>query len=147
MNLTSKTVTAAIALAAAALLGGTVTATPALASADKCAGSHVSQGCVGVNGSGLFVTWIKSRVDVYAHRCVYGHSQVLINGQHWDNSPGWDKNWCVSGWPGKELTTGTWNVSRRYAKGTKICSKFWVATGSKPNVRYSVLGNACATVG
>jgi hypothetical protein len=147
MNTKSKTVTAAIALVAAALLGGTVAATPALASADKCAGNYASQSCVAVNGTNLHVNWIKSRIDVYARHCVYGHSQVLINGQHMADSPGWDQNWCVSGWPGKELTTGTWYVSRNYAKGTKICAKFWVATGSEPDVRYSVLGNACATVG
>lgn len=119
----------------------------AQASADKCAGRYASQSCVAVHGTGRHVTWIKSRVDVYAHSCEYGHSQVLINGAHYANSPGWDKNWCVSGYPGKEFTTGTWNINLTLAKGTKICSKFWVYTGTGPTNGYALLGNACATVG
>ncbi len=115
----------------------------ALASADKCYGGQASQSCVGVNGSKLHVNWIKSRVDVYARSCVYGHSQVLINGAHYADSPGWDKRWCVSGWPGKELTTGTWNVNRSYPKGTQICSKFWVDSSTG----YKSLGTACAKIG
>jgi hypothetical protein len=118
----------------------------AQASADKCAGGYASQSCVGVNGNDLHVNWIKSRVSVYAFSCVYGHSQVLINGAHYADSPGWDKTWCVSGYPGKEFTTGQWNVNTNYHAGTKICSKFWVYTGTGPN-GYKSLGTACATVG
>ena len=131
-----------VAVAAAAVLGVALNASPALASADRCNGPGLSLSCVAVNGTNLHVNWIKSRVDVYAWICEYGHSQVLINGRHYANSPGGDKDWCVPGYPGRELTTGPWNVNRNYPKGTKICSKFWVH-----NIGYRLLGNACVTVG
>jgi len=48
-----------------------------------------------------------------------------------------------TGYPGKKITTWTWYVDRAYAKGTKICAKFW----QKIDGKYRTSGNACATVG
>jgi hypothetical protein len=50
-------------------------------------------------------------------------------------------------YPGRKITTGTWNVNRSYPKGTTICVKFWKYTGTGPTNGYSQFGNACATVG
>lgn len=139
------------AAVAAAALGLTLTmARPALASADKCKGDAYAS-CVAVNGSKLHVNSIKSRVALYAKTCRYGHSQVLINGKHFaDSNGGKDKDYCSKSIFGAEVTTGTWNVNRNYAKGTKICSKFWWKNGStKPGSvnGYTSFGTACATVG
>jgi hypothetical protein len=146
----NNTLARAAAVAAAAL-GLTLTvATPALASADKCKGDAFAS-CVAVNGSKLHVNSIKSRVALYAKTCRYGHSQVLINGKHFaDSNGGRDKDYCSKSIFGAEVTTGTWNVNRNYAKGTKICSKFWWNNGStKPGSvnGYTSFGTACATVG
>jgi hypothetical protein len=68
---------------------------------------------------------------LYAKTCRTGHSQVLINGKHdADSRGGKDKEYCSTSIFGAEVTTGTWNVNRSYAKGTKICSKFWRYTGA-----------------
>ena len=57
----TKTLTRLAAIAAT-VLGLTLTAAaPALASADKCRGDAFAS-CVAVNGKGLRVNWIKSRV-------------------------------------------------------------------------------------
>ncbi len=146
----TKTLTRLAAIAAT-VLGLTLTAaTPALASADKCKGDAFAS-CVAVNGKGRHVNWIKSRVALYAKTCRYGHSQVLINGKHYaDSNGGDDKTYCSKSIFGAEVTTGTWNVNRDYAKGTKICSKFWRytgATGPGTSNGYSSYGTACATVG
>ena len=144
-----KTLIRIFAIAAAAL-GLIFTATsPALASADKCKGDAYAS-CIAVNGSGVHVNWIKSRVALYAKTCRYGHSQVLVNGKHYaDSNGGEDKDYCSKSWFGAEVTTGTWAVNRNYAKGTKICSKFWWRNGStKPGSvnGYVSFGTACATV-
>lgn len=119
----------------------------AQASADKCRGD-ASSSCVAVNGKGLHVNWIKSRVAPYSKLCVYGHSQVLINGRHYaDSNGGKDKSYCGTSYLGSQITTGTWNVNTNYKKGTSICSKFWVYTGNGPVNGYRSLGTACATVG
>ncbi|RSM67443.1 hypothetical protein DMB66_15935 [Actinoplanes sp. ATCC 53533] len=136
---------------AAVALGLTLTATaPVLASADKCKGDAFAS-CVAVNGKKRHVNWIKSRVALYAKTCRYGHSQVLINNKHYaDSNGGRDKDYCSKSVFGDEVTTGTWKVNRNYAKGTKICSKFWVRTGATgPGTvnGYQSLGTACATIG
>lgn len=140
-----------LAAIAATVLGLTLTAaTPALASADKCKGDAFAS-CVAVNGKGRHVNWIKSRVALYAKTCRYGHSQVLINGKHYaDSNGGRDKDYCSTSVFGAEVTTDTWNVNRKYAKSTKICSKFWWNNGStKPGSvnGHTSFGTACATVG
>ncbi|WP_199515957.1 hypothetical protein [Nucisporomicrobium flavum] len=142
---------ARVAAVAAAALGLAFTvATPALASADKCKGDAYAS-CVAVNGSKLHVNSIKSRVALYSKTCRYGHSQVLINGKHYaDSNGGRDKDYCSKSVFGAEVTTGTWNVNRNYARGTKICSKFWWSNGStKPGSvnGHTSFGTACATVG
>lgn len=134
-----------------AALGVTLAlATPALASADKCKGDAFAS-CVAVNGKKRHVNWIKSRVALYGKTCRYGHSQVLINNKHYaDSNGGRDKDYCSKSVFGDEVTTGTWNVNRNYAKGTKICSKFWVLTGATgPGTvnGYQSLGTACAKIG
>jgi hypothetical protein len=138
------------AVAAAALGLMLTVATPALASADKCKGDAHSS-CVAVNGSGLHVNWIKSRVAPWGKTCLYGHSQVLIADKHYaDSNGGNDKTYCGTSYLGSEITTGTWNVNRNYSRGTKICSKFWWqtgATGAGTVNGYKSLGTACATVG
>ncbi|UQU67477.1 hypothetical protein COUCH_14910 [Couchioplanes caeruleus] len=146
----NKTIARTGAIVTAAL-GLTLTAaTPALASADKCKGDAYAS-CVAVNGTKLHVNSIKSRVALYAKTCRYGHSQVLINGKHYaDSNGGNDKEYCSKSIFGDEVTTGTWNVNRNYAKGTKICSKFWRytgATGPGTSNGYSSYGTACATIG
>ncbi|GIM93207.1 hypothetical protein [Paractinoplanes toevensis] len=146
----TKTFTRVVAVAAAAL-GLTLTAaTPALASADKCKGDAF-ESCVAVNGTGLHVNWIKSRVGLYSKTCRYGHSQVLINGDHFaDSNGGRDKNYCSTSVWGAEVTTGQWNENRNYGRGAKICSKFWWnngATGPGTVNGYTSFGTACATVG
>ena len=146
----NHTLVRTITVAAAALGLVSIVATPALASADKCKGDAYAS-CVAVNGSKLHVNSIKSRVALYAKTCRSGHSQVLINGKHYaDSNGGKDKEYCSKSIFGAEVTTGTWNVNRNYAKGTKICSKFWRYTGATwPGTSngYSSYGTACATVG
>lgn len=139
---------ARVAVIFAAALGPTLAlATPAPASADKCYGD-AHRSCVAVNGTKLHVNWIKSRVALYSKTCLAGHSQVLINNKHYaDSNRGKDGRYCSNSWGGAEVTTGTWNVNRNYAKGTKICSKFWVFTGNGPVNGYESLGTACATIG
>ena len=143
----TKTLARTTAVLAAALSLTLTVGAPALASADKCVGD-AHQSCVAVNGSKLHVNWIKSRVAPYSKTCLYGHSQVLINNKHYaDSNRGKDKTYCSKHWGGDEITTGTWNVNRNYAKGTKICSKFWHYTGTGPVNGYRSLGTACATIG
>lgn len=145
--MTPKTLRRSCAVAAVAAVSTMLIATPAQASADKCAGGW-NESCVAVNGTGLHVNWIKSRVAPYAWTCVYGHSQVLINGNHYaDSQGGRDRNYCSPSYPGIEITTGQWNVNTNYKKGTTICSKFWRNTGTGPVNGYVSLGTACATVG
>lgn len=132
-----------VALVAVAVLSTVAVAAPAQASADKCKGD-VHASCVAVNGKGRHVNWIKSRVSPYSKFCIYGHSQVLINGAHYaDSNRGNDKTYCGTSIFGSELTTGTWKVNRDYKRGTKICSKFWLLDLD----RYRSLGTACATIG
>lgn len=145
-----KSLTRAAAVAATALGLTLALSAPAMASADKCVGD-ADASCVAVNGKNLHVNWIKSRVALYAKTCLYGHSQVLINGRHYaDSGGGQDYTYCSRHLWGDEVTTGTWNVNRNYAKGTKICSKFWHwtgATGAGTVNGYKSLGTACATIG
>ncbi|MFF5291835.1 hypothetical protein [Paractinoplanes globisporus] len=144
-----KFLSRAAAVATAALGLTLAVGAPALASADKCVGDAYAS-CVGVNGSGLHVNWIKSRVAPPFKNCIYGHSQVLINGAHYaDSGGGEDYTYCSKHIWGDEITTGTWKVNRNYAKGTKICSKFWHWTGGTSGTvnGYKSLGTACATVG
>jgi hypothetical protein len=115
----NNALTRAAAVAAAALGLTFTVATPALASADKCKGDAYAS-CVAVNGSKLHVSSIKSRVALYAKTCRYGHSQALINGKHYaDSNGGKDRGYCSKSIFGAEVTTGTWNVNRNYAKGTR----------------------------
>jgi len=145
-----NTLTRIATIAAVALVLTLTAAAPALASADKCRGDAF-ESCVAVDGSKLHVNWIKSRVALYSKTCRYGHSQVLINNKHYaDSNGGKGKDYCSKSIFGAEVTTGTWNVNRNYAKGTKICSKFWWysgATGPGTVNGYTSFGTACATIG
>ncbi|MEV8509711.1 hypothetical protein AB0368_33475 [Actinoplanes sp. NPDC051475] len=104
-----------------------------------------------VNGTKLHVNSIKSRVALYAKTCRTGHSQVLIKGKHYaDSNGGKDKDYCSKSIFGAEVATGTWNVNRDYAKGTKTCFKFGRYTGAAgPGTSngYTSYGTACAAVG
>lgn len=115
----------------------------AQASANKCS-SGLNIGCVDVKGKHRDVDRIRSQIIPAGRSCIQGHSQVMIGGRHYaDSNGGRDDIYCGTGYPGKKLPTGTWYVNRAYAKGTKICAKFW----QRINGRYREGGNACATVG
>ncbi len=116
---------------------------PAHASANKCSGG-LHRSCVDVKGKHRHVDRIRSQIIPAGESCIYGHSQVMIGGRHYaDSNLGRDDHYCGTGYPGKKITTWTWYVKRSYAKGTKICAKFW----QKIDGRYRERGNACATVG
>lgn len=115
----------------------------AQASANKCTGG-LNPSCIDVKGKHRHVDRIRSQVIPAGRSCIYGHSQVMIGGRHYaDSNGGRDDVYCGAGWPGKKITTGTWYVNRAYAKGSKICAKFW----EKVDGRYRNSGNACVTVG
>jgi hypothetical protein len=118
----------------------------AQASANKCAGSGSYSTCVDIKGRALHVETIKGQVTTPpGNSCVTGHSQILINGTHFGDSP-IDRTYCSGGSLFQQKhTTATWTVNRDYAKGTQICAKFWKWVGG--STRYTYDGLACATIG
>ena len=116
----------------------------AQASATGCAGDSLYSTCIDVKGTNLHVDTIKGQVTTPPiNNCITGHSQILINGGHFADSP-IDRTYCNGGkWTQQKHTTATWNVNRSYTKGTRICAKFWY----KKNGVYTYKGLACITIG
>ncbi len=115
----------------------------AQASANKCSGG-LHRSCIDVKGKHRHVDRISSQIIPAGKSCIFGHSQVMIGGQHYaDSHYGRDVHYCGTGYPGTKITTWTWYLDRTYAKGTTICAKFW----QKIDGMYRASRNACATVG
>jgi hypothetical protein len=142
-----------LAASALAISAGLFVASPAYATASDCDGIATSgefsrfRSCIKVVGTDRNVRSITAKFQISNYDCAYGHSQVMIGGQHFDDSP-IDGKYCAPKDPmtSKTYVTKKWDMNRNFRRGTKICAKFWMQD-ARYSGGYHEIGNACVKIG